>query len=74
LLPADAAYSEVSAGVSRLAGQALVSPALWAHRPAFDVVHRFAEFAGVPVAQDPTVARVALVAVGDAVYLPLVTK
>jgi CSLREA domain-containing protein len=74
LLPADAAYSEVSAGVSRVAGQALVSPALWDHRPAFDVVHLFAEFAGAPVAQDPTVARVALGAVGGTVYLPLVTK
>lgn len=74
LLPTDAAYSEVSAGVSRVAGQMLVSAALWSSRPGFDVVHTLAEFANASIHQDPAVARITLAEITAANYLPLVTR
>jgi predicted extracellular nuclease len=74
LLPTNAAYSEVSAGISRVAGQMLVSDALWSSRPDFDVVHALAEFANAPVDLEPTVARITLVDITAATYLPLVTR
>lgn len=74
LLPTNAAYSEVSAGVSRVAGQMLVSAALWGSRPDFDVVHTLAEFANAPIRHDPAVARITLADITAASYLPLVTR
>lgn len=74
LLPEDAAYSQVAAGISRVAGQMLVSAALWGGFPAFDVVHVQAEFADAPVSEDPTVARLTLADITAAAYLPLVTR
>ncbi|HAJ34353.1 MAG TPA: hypothetical protein DCL15_01490 [Chloroflexi bacterium] len=74
LLPEDAAYSQVVAGISRVAGQMLVSAALWESFPAFDVVHAVAEFADAPVSEDPTVARLTLADITAAAYLPLVTR
>jgi CSLREA domain-containing protein len=73
LLPSNAAYSEVDEGVSRVAGQSLVSDALWHNRPGFDVVHVRAEFAGA-VTQDPTVARISLLEIGNTLYLPLAIR
>jgi len=73
LLPSNAAYSEVDEGVSRVAGQSLVSDALWHNRPGFDVVHVRAEFAGA-VTQDPTVARISLMEIGNTLYLPLAIR
>ncbi|HHY58536.1 MAG TPA: S8 family serine peptidase [Chloroflexi bacterium] len=74
LLSEDAAYSQVAAGISRVAGQMLVSAALWGSFPAFDVVHVQAEFADAPVSEDPTVARITLADITAAAYLPLVTR
>lgn len=73
LLSADAAYSEVSEGISRVAGQMFVSAALWGRQPAFDVVHIFAEFASAPIALDPTIAQLSLTTSSE-LFLPLVVR
>lgn len=75
LLGADAAYSEVNEGISRMAGDMFVSAALWGKQPAFDVVHTFAEFAGAPVTVDPAVAKLSpTLTIAAALYLPVVLR
>ena len=75
LLPANARFSSVRAGNSRVTTQMLVSSALWMNAPRFDVVHVQAEFAGTAVHDDPVVAKVALTKVPQgSLYLPLVLR
>lgn len=75
LLPANARFSSVRAGNSRVTTQMLVSSALWTNAPRFDVVHAQAEFAGTAVYDDPVVAKVALTRVPQGnLYLPLVSR
>ncbi|MFN3335568.1 MAG: endonuclease/exonuclease/phosphatase family protein, partial [Caldilinea sp.] len=75
LLGADAAYSEVNEGISRVAGDMFVSAALGEKQPVFDVVHTFAEFVGAPVTVDPAVAKLSpTLTIAATLYLPVVLR
>jgi predicted extracellular nuclease len=58
-LPADERYSYVFDGNSQVLDQILVSNALLAQSPVYDVVHVNAEFAEQASDHDPSVMRVA---------------